>query len=205
MPRAWDDYREKVGEFIRAGKFADGTKVSPRKLPPPEKTREVLNETFRICEEREFRLVLVEDLGDFKVFIQVPGEKSECDFFVWYARFSNGEIEEYKVPSHDELAKWFTELKKQSEIVEEFLINSIIRLIRDRMSVEEILDRYFRGLEEGLKKEVLKFLLTLKWISVQEDTNYPPPKKMGSKYTLALYALLEAGFSLRDIRRIVRF
>jgi len=205
MPRAWEKYKEKFGELLKTGKFVDGTAVSPRKLPPSDKVREVLDEIFKICSKQGFELIAVEDLGDYKVFIQLPGEKTECDFFVWYVRYRNNEIEEYKVPSHDELAKWFWKLKEQSDILEEYLINSVLRLIRDRMSVEEILNRYFQKLDESLRNEISKFLFTLKWISLQEDTNYPPPQKMGSKYTLALYVLLEAGFSLKEIRKMIRF
>jgi len=47
-------------------------------------------------------------------------------------------------------------------------------------------------------------LATLKWIALQEDINYPP-KKMGSKYALAVYALLEVGFTMKEVRRVIKF
>ncbi|MEM2557621.1 MAG: hypothetical protein QW600_02895, partial [Candidatus Bathyarchaeia archaeon] len=54
-----------------------------------------------------------------------------------------------------------------------------------------IVERYFKELNEEDKLNVTKFLSTLKWIALEEDVNFPPPKLMGSKYTLAVYALLE--------------
>ena len=55
------------------------------------------------------------------------------------------------------------------------------------------------------KLEVMKFLSTLKWIALEEDTNYPPPKYLGSKYALAVYALSEVGFSMSEIRKTIKF
>ena len=138
------------------------------------------------------------------MFIQVPDGKSECDFLVWRAIFSDGELD-VKIPTHDDLGTMFLNCKKLSPNVDEYLINATIRLIRDRKSVECIIDKYFREENEQVKKEVKKFLCTLKWIGLQEDVNYPPPKNLGSKYTLAVYALLEAGFKLSDLRRVLRF
>ena len=40
---------------------------------------------------------------------------------------------------------------------------------------------------------------------MQEDVDYPPLKYMGSKMSLAVYALLEAGFQLFELRGIARF
>lgn len=57
-----------------------------------------------------------------------------------------------------------------------------------------------------LKIEIGKFLATLKWIVLQEDINYPTKeKKMGSKYALAVYALLEVGFTMKEVRRVIKF
>jgi len=30
-------------------------------------------------------------------------------------------------------------------------------------------------------------------------------KKMGSKYALAVYALLEVGFTMKEVRRVIKF
>ncbi|MCS7130727.1 MAG: hypothetical protein NZ872_04840 [Archaeoglobaceae archaeon] len=62
----------------------------------------------------------------------------------------------------------------------------------------------FEAFEEDLKREVFIFLSTLKWIALQEDVNYPPPY-LGSKYTLAVYILLDRGFEMRDVRRMLKF
>lgn len=203
MPKPkWEKYREIVGKLLNSKNFIDGSNSSPRKLPPASNTRNELEDAFNICSDREFRLIVVENFRDYKILIQIPDGKSECDFYVWYAKFVDEKVTEYKVPSHDDLAKWYSELKEFSKEVDEYLINAVIRLIRDRMSVEEIVEKYFAKLDKNIKLEIFKFLSTLKWISLQEDTNYPPPKHMGSKYTLAVYALLEAGFNMSEIHKI---
>jgi hydrogenase maturation factor len=60
-------------------------------------------------------------------------------------------------------------------------------------------------LDTILQDELRKFLATLKWVGLQEDVNYPPPDYLGSKMTLAVYVLLEAGFDISEIRKIIRF
>jgi len=99
----------------------------------------------------------------------------------------------------------FVELKRKHSTIDEYLINATIKLLRDRWSIDSIINYYFNALSDDLKIEIRKFLATLKWIGLQEDTNYPPPNYLGSKMTLAVYALLEAGFSLSDLRRVIRF
>ena len=138
-------------------------------MPRPkwEKYRERVGE---ILNSKKF---IVKNFGDYKVLIQIPDGKSECDFYVWYAKFVNEKVIEYKVPSHDDLAKWYSKLKESSKEIDEYLINAVIRLIRDRLSVEEIVEKYFANLDKNIKLEISKFLSTLKWISLQEDTNYP--------------------------------
>jgi len=194
-----------VGEAIRKGKFVKGLELSQQKLPPPPLTLMRLENEFKICSDRSFRVILVEDFGNYKVFIQVPNGKSDCDFYVWYAKFSNNVLVKWDIPTHDYLGNWYNELKNSSKELQEYMINATLRLIRDRDSVSDIVERYFSSLEKNLKFEVAKFLSTLKWVALEEDVNYPPPKYLGSKCTLAVYALLEAGFTLSDVRRIVKF
>ncbi len=77
---------------------------------------------------------------------------------------------------------------------------------RTKWGVERVVSRYFNNLDEGLRNEVREFLATLKWLALQEDVNFPPNEgKLGSRYTLAIYALLEAGFKLSEIRKVIRF
>jgi len=64
-----------------------------------------------MCSNREFRLTVVENFGDYKVLIQILGGKSECDFYVWYAKFVDEKVTEYKVSSHDDLANGIPNLK----------------------------------------------------------------------------------------------
>jgi len=201
----WETYLPKVKEIIASKNFINGLKNSPFKLPSSENTRNELEKFFRICSDRQFRLILVEDYDDYKIFIQIPDGKSECDFYVWYAKFTGGELAELKVPTHDDLGGWYNSLKELSNAFEEHLINAVLRLVRDREAVKDVVEKYFAKLEEKLKLDVTKFLSTLKWIALEEDTNYPPPKHMGSKYTLAIYALLEAGFNMSEIRRVIKF
>jgi len=201
----WKTYRPFIEDAILKGNFIDGSKFSPQKLPPPEFTRQKLDEVFKICCDRTFRVILVEDFNDYKVFIQIPDGKSKCDFYVWYAKFISGRLIEVKVPTHDDLAKWYNNLKNSSYEINEHMINAVLRLIRDREAVKNIVERYFKELNEEDKLNVTKFLSTLKWIALEEDVNFPPPKLMGSKYTLAVYALLEAGFTISEIRRVIKF
>lgn len=204
--QGWVIHEPKVKATLESKTYINGLTISPNKLPEPRNARNELEKTFNICSNREFRLILVEDFKEYKIFIQLPDGKSECDFYVWYAKFDDSEnLLECKIPTHDYLADWYTKLKEQSEVVEEYLINAIIRLIRDRMSVGDVLERYFDSLSGDLKRDISKFLSTLKWIALQEDVNYPPPRYLGSKYTLSIYALLEAGFKLNEIRRLIRF
>ncbi len=65
-------------------------------------------------------MIVVENFGDYKVFIKVPDGKSECDFYVWYAKFVDEKVTEYKAPSHDDLAKWYSKLKESSKEVDGF-------------------------------------------------------------------------------------
>jgi hypothetical protein len=99
----------------------------------------------------------------------------------------------------------YVDLKKKDPKIYEYLVNATIKLLRDRWSVDQIINCYFNDLDVTLQKEIRKFLVTLKWVGLQEDVNYPPPKYLGSKMTLAVYALLEAGFDLKDIRKTIRF
>lgn len=67
-----------------------------------------------------------------------------------------------------------------------------------------IIEKYFSDLQEDLINYVKRFLLTLKCMAIQEDANYPPPK-LGSVYSLSVYALLEIMGGLAAIRKIIRF
>jgi len=201
MPKRWYKYVEPVRDAIKNQEYEDGTgRVGA--LPAPEDVRDRLNELFKVCEDRKFRVILVEDFDNYKVLINVPDGKSECDFFVWSATLEGENVEEVKVPSHDDLGAWYLELREKDDELSEYLINAVIRLIRDRCEPKCIVDHYFGGLNDELKGETERFLATLKWIALQEDLNYPPPK-MGSKYTLAVYALLECGFSMGEVRKMI--
>lgn len=172
-------------------------------MPPRQYVREVLTKPpFNIL-DRTFRIIKVEDVGNYKVYIQVPGEKSDYDFFVWRAIFYGSHVD-LKIPSHDDLGKMYLDLKKRSPILDEYLINSVLRFIRDRISLNEIINRYFTKLPVDLLCEVKKFLLTLKWIALQEDANYPPPN-LGSLYALSVYAILEVSGDLSAVCKIIRF
>lgn len=171
--------------------------------PSPRQVRVELDRRLRICSDRSPRVVLVEYIDEYMVFITIPNGKSECDFRVW--RYSPNLSPRVKIPTHDDLGKMFIELKEMHDLINEYLVNVVIKLLRDRWSIERIVQYYFNNLSNSLKDEVKKFLSTLKWIGLQEDVNYPPPRYLGSRMTLAIYVLLEAGFNLSEIRRVVRF
>lgn len=199
-------YYSKIKQLIEEEKVIKDLSFSQNfDLPTADKVREDFEKVFNIKTNRSFRVIIVEDFNDYKVLIQIPDGKTEYDFNVWYARYDNKELVELKIPTHDYLGKWYKKLKGRSSIIEEFLINAVLRVVRDRKSVASVIEKYFSDIENGLKTETEKFLCTLKWIALQEDINYPPPKYMGSKYTTAVYALIEAGFELKDLRRIIKF
>lgn len=107
--------------------------------------------------------------------------------------------------THDDLGKEFLRLKRLDSLINKNLIFCVFKLVRDRWVVENIVNHYYGSLSPQLAEEVKKFLVTLKWIALQEDVNYPPPSYLGSKYALAVYLLLESGFDLRDVRKLLRF
>ncbi len=173
-------------------------------IPQRDKVRSELAKPPINILDRTFRVIKVEDLGDYKVFIQVPGEKTEYDFLVWRAIFRGGNLIDLRIPSHDDLGRIYTSLKKKHEKIDEYLINATLRFIRDRWPLGAVIERYFSDLPENLIYDINTFLLTLKWIAIQEDANYPPPN-LGSVYSLAVYAILEITDDLKALRKIIRF
>lgn len=174
--------------------------------PMPERAsvrKELEKQPFNIL-DRQFRVIKVEDLGDYKVYIQIPGEKSEYDFFVWRAIFDGDNVKELKIPTHDDLGRMYLKLKRSDPALEEYLIDAVLRFIRDRQTLNSVVYHYFKDLKINLLNEVKKFLLTLKWIALQEDANYPPPQ-LGSLYALSVYAILEVTGDLSAVRKIIRF
>jgi hypothetical protein len=193
------------GEVLKAlneKRYINGVGIIDR-LPPPEDVKSELDAKFGICRDRSPRLILVERIDEYMVLIAIPDGKSGCDFRVW--RYSLNLSPQVKIPTHDDLGKMFAELKRKHIVIDEYLINATIKLLRDRWSINDIINHYFNALSDDLKFEIKKFLATLKWIGLQEDANYPPPRYLGSKMTLAVYALLEIGFKLSDLRRVIRF
>ncbi len=173
-------------------------------IPPRDQIREKLSQYQINILDRTFRIIKVEDLKDYKIFIQIPGEKTEFDFFVWRALFKNDDLMDLKIPSHDDLGKMYLDLKKKHDIINEYLIDATIKFIRDRWPINTVLSRYFTKLPQNLISDIKKFLLTLKWIAIQEDANYPPPY-LGSIYSLSVYAILEITGDLSALRKIIRF
>lgn len=183
-------------DFISNEKYENGIALSHGKLPSRQEVQNWLESRFNIQTRRENRVILVEEVGNYKVFIQIPNGKSEYDFNVWYAKIRNGKLSEIKLPKHDQM---FSEFKRLREAEEDVLV-AVERLIENRDAAEEIASEY----SSDIRKELLKFLVTLKWICLQEDANYPPPK-MGSKYPLAAYVLLNYGFEPWEMRSLLRF
>jgi len=204
----WKQYYPLVEQAISERNYENKVGLIDDPLPEPNSVRDKLEEHLRIRSDRNFRVMLVEECSTRFIFLQIPGIKTDYDFFVWQAKFSHDRLVELKVPSHDDLAAQYAALKSEDRVLDEHLINAVIKLIRPdhRWGVSRIINYYFGGLRDELRVEVKSFLSTLKWIALQEDTNYPPKEgKIGSKYALAVYALLESGFTLSEIRRVVRF
>jgi hypothetical protein len=202
---SWKWNENTVLNAIRQGNVQKQLNVIDE-LPQPADVRKVLDDRLQICRKpRSPRLILVEKVNDYEIYISIPDGKSDCDFIVW--RYSPNLNPPVKIPKHDEdLGSIYVDLKKKDRKIDEYLINATFKLLRDRWSVNQIINNYFNDLSITLKEEIRKFLVTLKWIGLQEDANYPPPKYLGSKMTLAVYALLEAGFDpKKDIRKILRF
>lgn len=197
-------YIDKVKSAILNNQVIDGTgRMDP--MPPRNKVRdEFKRPPFNILDRTSFRVIKVEDLGDYKIYIQIPGEKTEYDFLVWRAIFRSDNLIDLKIPTHDDLGKMYLDLKNLNSILDEYLINAVLRLIRDRLPLNNVINHYFKDLNQNLLNEVKKFLLTLKWIALQEDINYPPPN-LGSLYALSVYAVLEVTKDLSAIRKIIRF
>jgi hypothetical protein len=192
-----EKFGPKVTQFINDEKYEDGTHLSLGNLPLAEVVQSWLEKTFSIRTQRNFRVILVEDFGDYKVFIQVPNGKSSYDFNVWYANFQNGKLSKVSFPKHDYMFEWYSKIKT----IEQNLFDGIERVISKREGPENVI----RQFKNEVRQELHKFLATLKWICLQEDANYPPPQNMGSKYTLAAYVLLDYGFEPNEIRRLLRF
>ena len=195
--------KKEVRQKVLNNDFVDATGIFDP-IPPRERVREELAKPPICILDRTFRVIKVEDLGDYKVFIQIPGEKTKYDFFVWRAVYNGGTLVDLNVPSHDDLGKMYLGLKTAHNMLEEHLINATLRFIRDRWPLSRVLEVYFRGLPAQLANEVKKFLLTLKWIAIEEDANYPPPN-LGSLYALSVYAVLEVTGDLQALRKIIKF
>jgi hypothetical protein len=198
-----EKYIEQVRSKIVKGEFIDATGIFDP-IPPRERVRNELAKPPINILDRTFRVIKVEDLGVYKVFIQIPGEKTEYDFFVWRALFKDNNLTDLKIPSHDDLGRMYLDLKRRHEKLDEYLINATLRFIRDRWPLDTVIKRYFSDLQEDLINYLKRFLLTLKWIAIQEDANYPPPN-LGSVYSLSVYAILEITGDLTAIRKIIRF
>lgn len=190
--------------MIKQGYYISMINITNSIIPPPPTTREFLEKNLSICSNRHVpRLIEVERVNEYRVFICVPNGKSNCDYVVW--RYSPRLTPELKIPTHDDLGLEYIRLKSLNPIIEKHLINSVMKLVKDRWPVTKIIDYYFNEVPVEQSLEIEKFLATLKWIALQEDVNYPPPRKLGSKFTLAVYILIEGGFNLKDIRRMLRF
>ena len=203
LKRTMEMYIDQVKNKIISNDVIDASGIFDP-IPPRERIREELSKPPIDILNRAFRVIKVEDIGDYKIYIQIPGEKSEYDFFVWRAIYDDNNIIDLKIPSHDDLGRMYLSLKKRHDTLNEYLIDATLKFIRDRWSLLDVIKRYFIGLPGGLIDEVKKFLLTLKWIAIQEDANYPPPN-LGSIYSLSVYAILEVTGDLSAIRKIIRF
>jgi len=197
------EYEILVRNAINSNKIINADKII-KCLPPRESVRSVLEKPPINISDRSFRVILVEDLGEYKIYIQIPGKKSDYDFFVWRAIFRDNKIIDLRIPTHDYLGRMYLELRNKYFKTNKLLLKAIIRFIKDRECEDTIIQDFVNMFNESVAREIRKFLLTLKWIAIQEDANYPPPK-LGSLYTLSVYILLDVFEDISIIRRIIRF
>ena len=102
-----EKFKPEIIKIICNKKYENGISSSQGRLPPASDVRCWLEEKFAITTNRNFRVILVEDIGDYRVFIQVPDGKSESDFNVWYAIFQNDKLSDVSFPKHDYMFKWY--------------------------------------------------------------------------------------------------
>lgn len=218
-----EQYRELIARLYVNGEIEDISGKCSLLMPKADEAREILNRILHICRpinKKVFKVYIVEKLANFKVFIQIPNGKKaygltkrerkiygvegeiSCDFNIWF--LEGDDPEKLTLPTHDYMFNWYNDLK--SNIPNGLLFKMANILIRNRIIPSKIVNSIFKSkISKTVLSEVEKFLVTLKWIVLQEDVNYKPPRYMGSKYTLAAYALLEAGFTIQEIRRLIRF
>jgi len=147
------DHKTKVYEIISQNRYENGIGKIVGSLPTPDKVREEMEKHFKVSTKRNsIRIILVEDFGDYKIFLQIPDGKSKYNFYVWRALFEDSKIkdEDIKVPTHNDLAEYYTKLKSKPEI-EKDLIKAVIKLIIHRWDVPEIISYYFNNLNVELK------------------------------------------------------
>jgi len=225
-----NEYKKLIINLYLNDKIEDKTNYCMNKMfSVGIETRKELNKILSICRkkgESKFKVIKVEDFGDFQVLIQIPNGKKAlnirkkdlpdlglenidkdeivCDYNVWFLS-KNGQNEiKCILPTHDYMFKWYKTLN--SKLTNQSLYLLIEKLVRERVNHNLIIDELSKKIENNnLICEIQKFLATLKWIILEEDVNYPLPRYMGSRYTLAAYALLEMGFDPQEIRRIIRF
>lgn len=221
--RILEEYKERIILAYLNGKIVDKVSICSSLMPSANNAREVLHKILSLCRprnSREFKVYLVEKIRGFKVLIQVPDSKKAygltrkeqltygvegeitCDFNVWILE---GEVlEKLILPTHDFMFNWYDKLREK--VPQGLMFYMVEALTRKRMNPSSIVKMFLSGkAPANVLAEAEKFLATLKWIVLQEDVNYKPPKYMGSKYTLAAYALLEMGFTPQEIRRLIRF
>ncbi len=209
------DECEMIKEMLLNGQYEEKLNLFEA-LPSRDKVINELDKEFKILSDRNLRIYKVEEITNnkkdikYEIFIKIPGSKTKGDFVVCRAIWERGKLQSIKTPSHDDLAKMFLELKKKDPLLDEYLINATIRYIRDRLSFNNILQKYFSPLmnsssSEELLMEISIFFFTLKWIALQEDVNYPSKEMLGSLYTLMVFAVSEITGDVKHIRRVLRF
>lgn len=220
-----NEYHRKILEFIKEDKVDDLSSKCSNIMPQAETTRVTLHRLLNICGyegKRPFKVYIVEKFDDYKVLVQIPDSKQAkgltkkelkeiglsrdkvvCDFNVWIWKVESNEV---IFPTHDYMFARYLEIKR---IIPKRYSNLpyklLEKMVRERLNYDIILSRIPRSVKSVAYKRMLEFYSTIKWIILQEDVNYRPPRYLGSLYTLAAYALLEMGFSSKDIRRIIRF
>ncbi|MEM2130454.1 MAG: hypothetical protein QXZ70_07645 [Candidatus Bathyarchaeia archaeon] len=123
----------------------------------------------------------VEDLNDGrKIVITKPGAKSADDIMVWVYE---GEGGAHWRPSHKQL---YDDLKGKimSDKEKGLLVLEALERVYNGEDPEDVLSSQ-KGLGIGLPGLPVDLILkAYKWIWVQEDCNYPPPKYLGREMSM---------------------
>gem|GEM_PF-1214990 len=180
-----------VCEEINKGNF---NQIS---MPNSENAHELVSN----LENGIYRVEQIAGFGD--IYIQKPDTKTERDFNVWLIVDHTNYIGWR--PEHPEIFEAFWWLINEYPELQSEIFNAFRSVIVGYKEPDEILQEKseLKNLTVQLSgKPARKFNISLapfeyllkaeKWLAIEEDANYPPPKKLGRRYPYACLILLNS-------------